>query len=128
VFPLRGKLLNVRSVETKVSKNEELQNLKNILGLQFGKQYKDAKEREELRYGKVMLMTDQDHDGSHIKGLFINFVHKYWPALLKSGDFLEEFVTPIIKATMGKESKSFFTIAEYGILNGLIVSQYCNFL
>ena len=44
-----------------------------------------------------MLMTDQDHDGSHIKGLIINFIHCYWPSLLQHHDFLREFVTPIVK-------------------------------
>ena len=42
-------------------------------------------------------MTDQDHDGSHIKGLFINFVHRFWPELLSDG-FLSAFVTPLVKA------------------------------
>ena len=48
-----------------------------------------------------MIMTDQDHDGSHIKGLIINFIHHFWPSLLKLNGFMKEFVTPIIKATKG---------------------------
>lgn len=59
-----------------------------------------------------MLMTDQDHDGSHIKGLLINFLHYFWPALIKT-NFLKEFVTPIIKATHNGVSQQFFTIADY---------------
>lgn len=58
-------------------------------------------------------MTDQDHDGSHIKGLLINFIHHFWPSLLKVAGFVCEFVTPIIKVTKGLETKTFFTIPEY---------------
>ena len=59
-------------------------------------------------------MTDQDHDGSHIKGLLINFLHFYWPNLIqRHPGFLKEFITPIIKATRGNDKLSFFTIPEY---------------
>ena len=68
VFPLKGKVLNVRDASIKqVTSNAEITNIKKILGLESGKVYKDIK---KLRYGKVMIMTDQDHDGSHIKDLF----------------------------------------------------------
>lgn len=73
---------------------------------------------KSLRYGKIMIMTDQDHDGSHIKGLIINFIHFQWPNLLKNG-FIEEFITPIIKVTkMSKKSeekneKSFYSMPEF---------------
>jgi DNA topoisomerase II len=59
-------------------------------------------------------MTDQDHDGSHIKGLIINFIHHFWPSLLKLPGFLQEFVTPIIKVSKGGQTvQTFFTMAEY---------------
>ena len=61
--------------------NEEVSNLIKIMGLSIGKYYSDI---STLRYGSIMLMTDQDHDGSHIKGLLINFVHFFWPSLLKN--------------------------------------------
>ena len=73
---------------------------------------------KSLRYGKIMIMTDQDYDGSHIKGLIINFIHFQWPNLLKNG-FIEEFITPIIKVTkMSKKSedkneKSFYSMPEF---------------
>ncbi|KAG2660852.1 hypothetical protein PVAP13_1KG463700 [Panicum virgatum] len=111
VFPLRGKLLNVREANHKqIMDNAEIQNIKQILGLQHGKQYDSTK---GLRYGHLMIMTDQDHDGSHIKGLLINFIHSFWPSLLKVPSFLVEFTTPIIKATKNKSTIPFYTIPEY---------------
>lgn len=77
--------------------NEEVQNIVKILGLKFGVDYQDTR---SLRYGHVMIMADQDHDGSHIKGLVINFLHALWPSLLKlDSDFVQQFITPIVKAT-----------------------------
>ena len=81
VFPLRGKLLNVREANNKtLLANEEVQNIIKILGLQVKKEYED---RRSLRYGSIMIMSDQDTDGSHIKGLVINFIHYFWPSLFK---------------------------------------------
>lgn len=75
VFPLRGKLLNVRDAQFKhISNNEEIQNLVKILGLKYGTEYNESNVKT-LRYGHLMIMTDQDTDGSHIKGLLINFIH-----------------------------------------------------
>lgn len=51
---------------------------------------------DELRYGKLMVMADQDVDGSHIKGLVLNFINFHWPDLLRLG-FVVEFITPIVK-------------------------------
>ena len=94
-----------------------------ILGLQFDKTYETTEERQELRYGHVMLMTDQDADGSHIKGLIMNMFRYYWPALLKppvndekGRTFLSMFITPLLKATKKgkkKETLSFFSMSEY---------------
>jgi DNA topoisomerase-2 len=110
VFPLRGKLLNVRDITVqKFNANEELTAIKKILGLEQGKQYKDT---SELRYGRVMIMADQDHDGSHIKGLLMNLFHAEWPGLLKSG-FLCTLLTPILKASKGKTTLSFYSIPEF---------------
>lgn len=110
VFPLRGKLLNVRDITIqKFNANEELTAIKKILGLEQGKQYKDV---SELRYGRVMIMADQDHDGSHIKGLLMNLFHAEWPGLLKSG-FLCTLLTPILKASKGKTTVSFYSIPEF---------------
>ncbi|KAK7541834.1 DNA topoisomerase 2 [Phyllosticta citricarpa] len=116
VFPLRGKMLNVRDASIdQISRNEEIQNIKKFIGLQHKKEYTDTK---GLRYGHIMIMTDQDHDGSHIKGLLINFLQVQFPSLLKIEGFLLEFITPIVKVWKGdpkkpKAIKSFFTMPEY---------------
>lgn len=116
VFPLRGKILNVRDASIdQISKNQEIQNIKKFMGLQHKKEYTDTK---SLRYGHLMIMTDQDHDGSHIKGLLINFLQVQYPSLLKLDGFLMEFITPIVKVWKGdpknpKAKKDFFTMPEY---------------
>lgn len=118
VYPLRGKLLNVRDASIdQISKNEEIQNIKKFLGLQHKKEYADTK---GLRYGHLMIMTDQDTDGSHIKGLLINLFQCQFPSLLRIPGFLQEFITPIVKvwktskhAVDEKKKISFFTMPEY---------------
>ncbi|XP_028674298.2 LOW QUALITY PROTEIN: DNA topoisomerase 2-alpha [Erpetoichthys calabaricus] len=113
VFPLRGKLLNVREATHKqIMENAEINNIIKIVGLQYKKNYDDPESLKTLRYGKVMIMTDQDQDGSHIKGLLINFIHHNWPSLLRH-NFLEEFITPIIKASKQKQDLSFYSIPEF---------------
>lgn len=62
--------------------------------------------------GKLMIMTDQDQDGSHIKGLLINFIHHNWPELLQQ-EFLEEFITPIVKVTKNNRELSFYSLPEF---------------
>ncbi|RSL58043.1 hypothetical protein CEP54_008031 [Fusarium duplospermum] len=117
VFPLRGKLLNVRDASVdQITKNQEIQNIKQFLGLKHKQVYTDTK---GLRYGHLMIMADQDHDGSHIKGLLINFLQVQFPSLLKVPDFFREFITPIVKVWQGPNPKkplrlkSFFTQPEY---------------
>jgi DNA topoisomerase-2 len=87
IYPLRGKVYNARDLTVKqVMDNQELANVVKILGLQFGKEYHSV---EGLRYGSVMIMADQDIDGSHIKGLIINFFETFWPSLCKVHGFLK---------------------------------------
>ena len=106
VFPLRGKPKNVRDASVKqLTDNQEFSQLKQILGLQHGRVYSNLK---DLRYGRLMIMTDADLDGSHIKGLVLNMIHCFWPSLLKLG-FLCSMVTPVIKAG----SQWFFTEDDF---------------
>ena len=90
--------------------NQEIAHIKQILGLQQGKKYTDV---SQLRYGHVMIMADQDHDGSHIKGLIINLFELYWPELLTLKGFLMQFITPIVKVKKGTQELDFFTLPEY---------------
>lgn len=116
VFPLRGKLLNVRDASIdQITKNVEIQNIKQILGLKHRQVYTNT---TGLRYGHLMIMADQDHDGSHIKGLLINFLQVQFPSLLKIPTFFQQFITPIVKVWKGNAKKptarkSFFTMPEY---------------
>jgi DNA topoisomerase-2 len=113
VFPLKGKPLNVREARhEQISKNDEIQNIVKIMGLKRNVTY-TSENIKTLRYGHLMIMADQDHDGSHIKGLIINFIHWYNPSLLLVPGFLQEFVTPIVKAVKGKKSETFYTIPQY---------------
>ncbi len=135
VFPLRGKLLNVRGMDPKVAvRNEEVSSIVAILGLDFDKTYDSlAAARKDLRYGHVMIMADQDHDGSHIKGLVINLFHTFWPSLLQCEDFVEHFVTPIMKVgsrTVGaKWARSRLTVTQWcvrGHRRGAALKRACS--
>lgn len=100
VYPMKGKIMNVREEKTlKVGSNKEISEIKQILGLESNKQYTPEEARAKLRYGRVVFMTDQDLDGSHIKGLGINMFHSLWPTLAQIPGFLSFMNTPILKAT-----------------------------
>ena len=114
VYPLKGKIINVKDISLqKISDNNEITNLKKILGLEQNKDY--SKGIDSLRYGKIMIMTDQDHDGSHIKGLLFNVFQTLWNSLYKFDGFLTSMLTPIIKATNNstKEIISFYNMSDY---------------
>ena len=112
VFPLRGKILNAKDAGLKkIAENEEITNLKKILALQQGKTYTDL---SQLRYGKIMLMTDQDNDGFHIKGLLFNLFESLWPSLYKMDGFLTSMRTPIVKVThTDGNTTSFYNLTDY---------------
>ena len=114
VFPLKGKLMNVKDITAKrINANDEITNIKKILGLEAGKSYTKEEMKKSLRYGKLLFMTDQDLDGSHIKGLCINLFHSQWHDLIKIDNFLGFMNTPILKATKGKAELSFYNESDY---------------
>jgi DNA topoisomerase-2 len=109
VFPLKGKMLNVKDISRdKFNSNEELTAIKKILGLEQGKKYKDT---SSLRYGRILIMSDQDVDGFHIRGLLMNLFHTEWSELMHMG-FLCTLMTPLVKMTRGQETLSFYSEAE----------------
>ncbi len=112
VFPIRGKIMNVKDATLqKISDNAEITALKKILGLEQNKKYTDV---SDLRYGSIMIMTDQDHDGSHIKGLLFNIFQSLWNSLYKIDGFLTSMLTPIIKASNSKgEVIQFYNMTDY---------------
>lgn len=117
VFPLKGKVLNVRNATMKeLMSNTEITNIMKILGLNFNKTYEDESSLKQLRYGKLCILTDADKDGSHITGLLISFFDHFWPALIKKHRFLFRFITPVIKAEAkqrSKQDKFFYNIKEF---------------
>jgi len=115
IYPLKGKLLNVRGEQIKkIAENKEIAEIKKILGLETGREYTSITDvNAHLRYGKVMFMTDQDLDGSHIKGLCINLFHSEWASLVKIPGFISFMNTPILRAKKGSQTLLFYNEGEY---------------
>ena len=115
IYPAKGKPPNVRGMTLKnIIKNEEIDEIKQILGLEIKKEYKTFDDvYKHLRYGKIILMTDQDPDGSHIKGLAINLFQCEWNSLFKLHGFISFINTPILKAKKNNEELKFYNKGEY---------------
>ena len=115
IYPLKGKLLNVRGEQIKkISENKEITDIKKIVGLETGCEYSTIEDvHQKLRYGKIMIMTDADTDGSHIKGLCINLFHSEWSSLIKIPGFISFMNTPILRAKKGNQTLLFYNEGEY---------------
>jgi DNA topoisomerase-2 len=115
VYPMKGKILNVRGEAVKkISENKEIAEIKKILGLETGKKYNTIEDvYKSLRYGRVLFMTDQDLDGSHIKGLGINLFQSEWPTLANIPGFIGFMNTPILKAKKGSTELNFYNDGEF---------------
>ena len=115
VYPLKGKVMNTRGGNSKdINENKEITEIKKILGLETGKEYTSIEDvNKSLRYSKVVFMTDQDLDGSHIKGLCINLFQNEWLSLVHIPGFIGFMNTPILKAKKGQQEMRFYNDGEY---------------
>jgi DNA topoisomerase-2 len=114
VYPMKGKMMNTRGEPVKkIAENNEITEIKQILGLEVGRKYTPDDVKYRLRYGKVLFMTDQDLDGSHIKGLGINLFQNEWATLTEIPGFIGFMNTPILKAKKGTQEKVFYSEGEY---------------
>jgi DNA topoisomerase-2 len=114
VYPVKGKFMNVRGEAVKrIAENTEIAEIKRILGLENGREYTAEDAAKRLRYGKVLFMTDQDLDGSHIKGLGINLFQSEWPTLTHIPGFIGFMNTPILKARKGAQERVFYNEGEF---------------
>lgn len=113
-IPIRGKLLNVKkATPERIMKNKEIALIKKMLGLKEGVDYSLEENRAQLRYGRLVIMTDADSDGSHIKGLLINFFDEFYPSLIQSG-FICDYRTKYLRMSKGKKTFiDFYTPDEF---------------
>lgn len=113
VFPIRGKLLNARNAGAKrLMENAEIKNLTAILGLELGHVYSSC---DRLNYKHLVILSDMDPDGSHIRGLLINFLNALFPSLLHAfPDYIRCFATPLVRVDVGGgHFHTFFNECEF---------------
>lgn len=112
-FPIRGKMVNVNDkAHAILSKNEEIKNIVKIVGLDVSKSYETEEDMNTLRYGHIAILSDQDHDGSHICGLLLNLLYKFWPKLVER-QFVQRFITPYVRATSKTQVHEFYNMKAY---------------
>ncbi|MCV9386405.1 DNA topoisomerase (ATP-hydrolyzing) subunit B [Reichenbachiella ulvae] len=106
ILPLRGKILNVeKAQEHKIYDNEEIKNMITALGVKFGTDDDPkALNMEKLRYHKIVIMTDADIDGSHIRTLILTFFFRYMRALIDNG-YLYIALPPLYLLKKGKKER-----------------------
>ena len=104
IMPVRGKILNTQKATLdKIQKNAEIMSMIQAFGLEIDlKTMKVTYHPDKLRYGKIIIMSDADVDGAHIKNLFYTFIWNFCPDLIKDG-YIYAGVPPLYKVTMGKK-------------------------
>lgn len=111
ILPLRGKFLNVKNVSlAKIGANKVVSDLIKVFNLKFNLDYSQPQNYKTLNYGTLLILTDADKDGIHIKGLILNFLHELFPTLFKKEGFIISMETPIVKIFQkkGKEDLLFY--------------------
>ncbi len=109
-YPLRGKPLNALATDTKdLLANKEFADLISIVGHKVNQKIKSV---EDLRFGKIVICTDADSDGSHIRGLVLALYKKFWPEAFGMG-LLYIFTTPLVKVSVGKDELLFYSLDEF---------------
>ena len=105
-MPVRGKILNTQKATLQqIQKNAEIMTMIDAFGLRIDpKTMKVTYDKEDLRYGKIIIMSDADIDGAHIKNLFYTFIWNFCPQLIRDG-YVYAGVPPLYKITIGKEYK-----------------------
>jgi DNA gyrase subunit B len=113
ILPLRGKILNVeKAQEHKIYENDEIKNMITALGVSFGTEEDEkALNMEKLRYHKVIIMTDADVDGSHIRTLILTFFFRYMHALIDMG-YLYIALPPLYLLKRGRDERYCWTEEE----------------
>jgi DNA topoisomerase-2 len=115
IYALRGKVKNCRNAKPiTISKNKVVSDIIKALGIQYGVDYSLDENWKNLRYGRVLIVSDSDVDGLHISGLIQNMFHALFPSLLKrTQPYITAMQTPIVRVYLGKTDKLFYDEREY---------------